>query len=158
SEGAGQGSKIRTRGGNLVNPSRRAFLAAVGRSAIGAWVGPAIAADLGLLACSAPGRATHGTRLNVQIPGEWYALGGGESGSEWAHMGTTPGEVTLQPGAVYHLDIAPGLTGEGLASLAQLRGLPCLRRLSLAVCEGVTDASLTHLRGLDALRCIELNS
>jgi serine/threonine protein kinase len=95
--------------------------------------------------------------VDLSVPGRWLSRPANEPEAPWIFLGETPRRVTLLPRQVYRLEVNRDVTDAELESLAHLRGLTALRQLDLGGCTRVTDAGLEHLRGLTALRQLRLS-
>jgi len=133
------------------------------------------------LASVATHPAPRSRRVEVSVPGGWFAHPENRPDAEWRLVARTPATVDIRPGEVYRLLVESATTDHQLAGLARLKGVPLqnlllnmcsrltddgleslrdlvgLRYLYLAGCEQLTDDGLAHLRGLTALEGLDLS-
>jgi hypothetical protein len=111
--------------------------------------------DLWAATASASAPQDQPQEVDITVPGWWSAQPLVEKGAAPTVI-QTPRRVTVRPGHLYQLQVAPRATDAYLAGLPSLRRLGSLQGLTLRRCRQVTDASLAHLHGFSQLFFLDL--
>jgi serine/threonine protein kinase len=95
-------------------------------------------------------------RVEMSVPGGWFARPENRPNAEWRLVTRTPATVDIRPGEVYRLWVESATTDAQLAGLTPLNGVTSLQSLVLNMCSRLTGDGLEGLPGLTGLRNLYL--